>query len=150
MKEKFARIPEPLRRQILFRMGIGFVSVILLITALLVGGDWRFCIPCAALVVFFLGGGALLFFRGADGRYVVIEGVCTEIERSTLRRRLKSFSLQGERFPIRIMNQRQRIRGLAVGDTLTVYVSEKALVYEMDGCKIVNSYIALCRKEAAL
>ena len=42
MKEKFARIPEPLRRQILFRMGIGFVSVILLITALLVGGDWRF------------------------------------------------------------------------------------------------------------
>ena len=73
-----------------------------------------------------------------------------EIERSTLRRRLKSFSLQGERFPIRIMNQRQRIRGLAVGDTLTVYVSEKALVYEMDGCKIVNSYIALCRKEAAL
>ena len=41
MKEKFARIPEPLRRQILFRMGIGFVSVILLITALLAGGDWR-------------------------------------------------------------------------------------------------------------
>jgi len=150
MKEKFARIPEPLRRQILFRMGVGFVSVILLITALLIGGDWRFCVPCAALAVFFLGGGTLLFFRGSDGRYVVIEGVCTEIERSTLRRRLKSFSLQGERFLIRIMNQRQRIRGLSVGDTLTVYVSEKALVYEMDGCKIVNSYIALCRKEAAL
>lgn len=150
MKEKFARIPEPLRRQILFRMGIGLVSVILLITALLVGGDWRFCVPCMALAVFFLGGGTLLFFRGADGRYVIIEGVCTEIERSAVRRRLKSFSLQGERSPIRIMNQRQRIRGLAVGDTLTVYVSEKALVYEMDGCKIVNSYIALCRKEAAL
>ena len=100
MKEKFERIPEPLRRQILFRMGIGFVSVILLITALLVGGDWRFCVPCAALAVFFLGGGIQLSFRGSDGRYVVIEGVCTEIERSTLRRRLKSFSLQGERFPI--------------------------------------------------
>lgn len=150
MKEKFARIPEPLRIQILFRLGIGVVSAILLITALLIGGDWRFCIPCAALAVFFLGGGVLLFFRGTDGRYVVIEGVCTEIERSTLRRRLKSFSLQGKQFPIRIMNQRQRIRGLAVGDTLTVYVSEKALVYEMDGCRIVNSYIALCRKEAAL
>lgn len=150
MKEKFARIPEPLRRQILFRMGIGLVSVILLITALLIGGDWRFCVPCAALAVFFLGGGTLLFFRGADGRYVIIEGVCTEIERSAVRRRLKSFSLQGKQFSVRIMNQRQRIRGLAVGDTLTVYVSEKAMVYEVDGCKIVNSYIALCRKEATL
>ena len=93
--------------------------------------------------------GAVLFWRSADGRYVVLEGVCTEIERSALRRRVKAIRLQEKRFPVRILSQRQSIRNLTVGDTLTVYVSEKATVYEMDGCRIVSSYIALSRKEAA-
>ena len=149
MKEKFAAIPEPLRRQILIRAAIGIVSLILLFASLLYGGDWRFAIPCVLLAAFFLWNGAVLFWRSADGRYVVLEGVCTEIERSALRRRVKAIRLQEKRFPVLILSQRQRIRNLAVGDTLTVYVSEKAMVYEMDGCRIVSSYIALSRKEAA-
>ena len=142
MKEKFLRIPAPLRRQILIRAsgcGLG-VSMLLMLVAC--GGSWKFLIPCIVLSVICLESAAALFDRCDRKNYVVITGICTEIEKTPFRRRTKAVYLRSNPHTIRVVcvgNQ----RSLYIGDTIAVYVSDNTAVYDVDGCKVICTYLAL-------
>ena len=101
-------------------------------------------IPCAALVIVSLSGAASLYDRCRQKRYVTIEAACTEINRMPFRRRIKSLYLRSEQYTIKLVGVR-KIRGLAVGDTMTLYVSDNAAIYEMDGSMVLCSYLALSK-----
>ena len=144
MKEKFKLIPYPLQRQILIRCGCAVLGLVMFVFVLLYQGNWQFFLPCIALAGVCAGGAGLLFYRCVHNGYVILEGVCTEIERSPLRKRIKAIYLRTEEYDVKLLNAR-RIKNLAVGNQLTVYVQDNTAVYEMDGCKVLCSYLALTK-----
>ena len=144
MKEKFLSIPVPLQKQILLRKGGCVAGLVMLLLVLSYGGDGRFLIPCIALSVLCMAGAASLFDRCLQQRYVVVEGTCTEIERTPLRRRIKAVYLRNDRHSIKLVNVR-KLRNLTVGDTVCIYVSEDAPVYEIDGSQVICNHLAIER-----
>ena len=142
MKEKFLGIPEVLRKQILLRLGGTGIGLAMMLIVLAYRGDWRFLIPCIALALFCFGTSASLYDRCLQGKYVIVEGTCTEIERAPLRRRIKALYLRNEQHNVKLVGVR-RIKNLIVGDSVTIYVADDAAVYEIDGYQVVCNYLAL-------
>ena len=146
MKEQFLRIPRSLQKQILLRATGCVVGIFLFILILIFYKDWRFWLPCVILSVMCLASAGSLFFRCVYGRYVIVEGICTDIEKSLVRRRIKAIYLRNDRFSIKVVNAK-RIRSLSIGDTVTVYVADNSAVYDVDGTKVICYYLAMTKGE---
>lgn len=142
MKSKFLSIPEPLRKQILLRLGGVGVGIAMLIIVLSYNGDWRFLVPCLALSLISFGTAASLYDRCLQNKIVMIEGVCSEIERVPLRRRVKAIYLRNDEHNIKLVGIR-RVKNLIAGDPLRVYVADDAAVYEVDGYQVICSYLTI-------
>ena len=144
MKEKFLQIPEPLRRHILVRCGGCVLGIAMLIIVLAYQGDWRFLLPCAILSLVCLGSAVALYDLCVQNKFVVIEGVFTDIEKVALCKRVKAIYVRNEQFNIKLLNTR-KIKNLSVGDAVIVYIADNAAVYEIDGCKVICSYLAMIK-----
>ena len=144
MKEKFIQIPQALRKQIWLRCGGAGMGAAMLLMVLIYSTDWRFMVPCAVAAALCIASAALLYYRCIQGRYVEICGVCTEIERSGIRKRIKAIYLQTPEHTIRVVGIKP-IRNLSVGDSLTLYVVDNTAVYSMEGCSVICSYIAMIK-----
>lgn len=142
MKEKFLRIPVPLRKQILIRLGGCGLGIAMMLMMFAYRGDWKLLLPCIALSAACLQSAASLFDRCDRKQYVVITGRCTEIEKTPFRKRTKAVYLCSDEFNLKIVCI-GKMRNLIPGDTLSVYVSDNTAVYDMDGCKVICSYLAL-------
>ena len=146
MKNAFLQIPRPLQKQILLRLLGAILGLFLLILFLIVYKDWRFWTPCVILTVMCLASAGTLFFRCVLGNYVVVEGICTDIDKSMIRRRVKAIYIRNDQFSIKIVNAK-RIRNLSIGDTVTVYVADNSAVYDVDGVKVICYYLAMTKGE---
>ena len=144
MKEKFMQIPQALRKQIWLRCGGAGMGAAMLLMVLIYSTDWRVMVPCAVAAALCIASAALLYYRCIQGRYVEICGVCTEIERSGIRKRIKAIYLQTPEHTIRVVGIKP-IRNLSVGDSLTLYVADNTAVYSMEGCSVICSYIAMIK-----
>ena len=142
MREKFLGIPEVLRKQILLRLGGTMAGTAMLVIVLAYRGDLRFLIPCIALSILCFGAAASLYDRCLQCKFVAVTGICSEIERVTLRRRIKALYLRNDHHNIKLMGVR-RIKNLVVGDSVTVYIADDAAVYEIDGYQVVCNYLAI-------
>lgn len=142
MKEKFLSIPKALQKQILLRLGGAVAGIAMLFIVLAYRGDWRFLIPCIALSVFCFGTAAALYDRCLQGKFITVTGLCSEIEWSSLRRRIKALYLRNDHHSIKLVGV-GRIKNLAVGDFVTVYMADDAAVYEVDGYQVVCNYLAV-------
>ena len=96
MKEKFLHIPEALRKQILLRLGGTGIGLVMFFIVLAYRGDWRFLIPCIVLSLICLGAAISLYDRCLQGKFLAVEGTCSEIERTPLRRRIKAIYLRND------------------------------------------------------
>lgn len=146
MKKAFLEIPRPLQKQILLRLLGAVLGLFLLILFLIVYKDWRFWIPCVILTVMCLASAGTLFFRCVLGKHVVVEGICTDIDKSLIRKRVKAIYIRNDQFSIKIVNAK-RIRNLSIGDTVTVYVADNSAVYDVDGVKVICYYLAMTKGE---
>lgn len=98
--------------------------------------------------VFMIVKSAALLYNCIEGNYLEIKGVCSDVEVTTFRKRIKALTLKAEnkvlKIPIRF-----RLKGTDVGDTITVYLSKKARLYYTDGSYIANDiYALIATKEA--
>lgn len=146
MKELFKSIPKPLQKEIFLRLVGMILGIFLFILFLILYKDWRFWLPCVILSVMCLVSAGTLFFRCVCGKYVVVEGVCTDIDKSLLRKRVKAIYIRNDQFSIKIVNAK-RIRNLSIGDTVTVYVADNSAVYDVDGMKVICYYLAMTKGE---
>ena len=144
MKEQFLTIPKPLQKQVLLRLAGSILGLILFILVLIFYKDWRFWFPCVILSVTCLASAGTLFFRCVLGNYVVVEGICTDIDKSLIRKRVKAIYIRNDQFSIKIVNAK-RIRNLSIGDTVTVYVADNSAVYDVDGTKVICYYLAMTK-----
>lgn len=147
MGEKLQGLPAALQRQILLRLGIGVVSFLLFFVILFLSWDIYLCIPCLILSAFLIVNGGSLFYNCIKGTYVVVQGVCSEIETKGIYKKVKAIYIAADGKQLKIP-VRQRIKKLRAGDTVTVYMSNRTPIYEDGNVFTVCSYHALdIRKE---
>jgi len=147
MKETFLKLPAPLRKQILLRLAGAGLGAAMLLLVLVYGGTWQFMLPCAIAAVLCLGSAFLLFDKCSKGKYIRIHAICTDMEQTAIRRRIKALYLLSDEHRIRLVGVRP-IRNLKIGDAVDLYLAENTAVYESDGHKVICSYITLVRATA--
>lgn len=145
MKETFNQIPHPLRKVILIRFGACGAAIMMLICILLFQGEWRFLIPCLTVAVVFFAAGLQLLADCSEKKYITINGICSEVERTGLRKRIKSICLKQGDISIRLPHPEFFSKSLTSGDKIVVYVATNAPVYEVDGCQVICNTLAIGR-----
>lgn len=145
MKERFKQLPEALQKQIIIRFAAATFFSLLFVIILIVHGDAYLYIPCLLFAGLLIANTTLLQYNSLNGNFVSVSGLCTHIETTTFRKRIKSITLEydGEKTQQLTISVKERIRRLEVGDTVIVYLSEKTPVYIRDGEYWINSYYAI-------
>ena len=143
MQAKFKQFPQVLQKQILIRITAGFIALLMLIIIFAYRGGLQLMFPCIGFSATFFTSALLLYIRCDEGRYVVIQGICTEIDKTGIRRKVKDIYIKGDQFTIRIARPTMKLRNLNVGDRITIYLTDNTPVYEMDGCKVVCNTLAV-------
>ena len=142
MKAQFLLLPGALQTQILRRAAACASSLALFALSLIVYGDLWLCLSFVAFAAVFAAMTALLLRRCLSGQYVAVGGVCLSVERTVLRRRVKSLTVLAPPHTVKCL-PRGRLSGIAVGDTVTLYVAANAPVYERDGCLLLDGCMAI-------
>lgn len=104
--------------------------------------DIYLLLPALCFAIFFILNGLWVFFETDAGKYVVIEGRCTGIEKTPLRKRIKNIHIETDDITVKVI-VKQRMKQLDIGDNIRVYVFEKTPVYDQEQCKLLCSYLAL-------
>ncbi len=140
--DKFKRLPEVLRRQVVVRFGLGAAALLLSIIVWIITGEVILALPGLVLTAFLLVSGILLGLRCLSDSYIRITGMVTMVELTSMRKKPKSICLAVEgrtvQFPIT-----QRIGNITDGDQLTLYLSPATPIYEQDGTNRIFTYLAI-------
>ena len=94
---------------------------------------------------FFIVNASRLFYTCIRGDYISVSGTCVQVETTAIRKRVKSLTLEYEEEVPRLLTVsiHERIKRLNVGDTVTIYLSEKTPVYSRDGAYLIYGYYAV-------
>lgn len=143
MKQAFSQYPQILQKQIIIRLAAGIAALVATFFLWLYKGGLELMLPCICFAAVMLIGAMLLYIRCEEKSYVVIRGICKQIDHTGIRRRLKDIYVQDEQFTVRLVRPAMRIRSIKVGDHIAIYLAENAPVYEMEGCKVVYHPLAV-------
>ena len=142
MKEKLRELPIAIQKQVIIRYGVAAVSLILLVVSLLMAEDPYLSLSLALICVFFLFSASQLLYLALSGHLIEISGECIKVERTPIRRRLKTIYLKVETQVVRLQITGKQ-RDVDAGDQVTVYVSDNAPVYENEGCQQLSGYLTI-------
>ena len=142
MKERFLNIPAPLQKQIFLRALGTLIGIAIMIFA--GRGDVILLLPGIAILLMFLVSACSLTIRCLDGKYLVLKGQCIQVERSLVRKNIKAIYLQAQNHTVKLSSQIPK--RIAVGDSITLYISNDAPVYEQDGCQVLFHILAIGRE----
>ncbi len=142
MREKFKNIPPPLQKQIIMRYGATLVSLMLLVVSLLLEGNFYLSLSILIIFAFYGVSASQLLYVAVSNQIVVIRGVCTKLEKTPVRRRIKTLYFRSESHTVKIQIL-GRLRNVDEGDVITVYAVNNTPVYENDGCQQLSTYLAI-------
>jgi len=146
MIKSFKQIPEPLQKQILYRLGWGAAALLLTIALFVYTMEIFSILFCVAVIIFFIVNSFMLFRRAVIGDYVMISGECLGITVTPLRRRTKMITMRSENnLTIKVMI-RQRLKKISAGSKIVLYVATNVPVYESGGAHLLHTYLALDTK----
>ena len=142
LREQFFALPEPLRRVLVFRLLSSLVSAILCLICCFFAPGIQLAIPPLIFMVYSLFTGSVLFSDWASGNCICLQGTCSAIEKTLLRRRTAAIYVSLED---RIMMIRPTfpVPSVQVGDTVAIYLSRHFPVYERDEVQVIPRYYAL-------
>jgi hypothetical protein len=145
MRKEYHDFPAVLRKQILIRIAGSVLGVVIILAVIAAGGGIQLLLPGITITLVFLSDAVILFHRCLEKRYVVIRGICEQIEFSSFRKRIKSVQIQCDGKTVKLVGQLHNLRNLKIGDELEVYVADTAPVYEDDGIYLVIGTLAVRR-----
>lgn len=142
MKERFRNIPAPLQKQILLRASGIAIGIAIMIFA----GKENIVhlLPGIAALLMFLVSACSLAIQCLEGKYLILKGQCLQIDRSFVRKNIKAIYLKVQNHTVKLSCQLPR--RIAVGDQVTIYISNDAPVYEEDGCQVLFHILAIGRE----
>ncbi len=143
MREAFKNIPEPLQKQILYRIGTGAAALLLTASLFLYAMNPFSIVSCAGIMVFCGISSFVLFRKAVIGEYVVVNGECLKVTLTSVRKRVRAITfLTGDGQTLQV-TVKQRLKKIRVGVAVTLYVAANMPVYEKDGMHLLYSYLAL-------
>lgn len=142
IQDHFKRIPAPLQRQILRRGLMGCAFFLLSLIFLLLGYDAMLVLPGFGFMLFCMGSAMRLFYIADGNRYVIVEGICTEVTKSMLFQRAKAVTLEAGGKTLRVQLKQYK-RSCKAGTSLRLYIQENTKVYEQDGAMFLYDYISI-------
>ena len=123
IQDHFKRIPAPLQRQILRRGLMGCAFFLLSLIFLLLGYDAMLVLPGFGFMLFCMGSAMRLFYIADGNRYVIVEGICTEVTKSMLFQRAKAVTLEAGGKTLRVQLKQYK-RSCKAGTSLRLYIQE--------------------------
>ena len=149
IRDNFKAIPAVLQWQITWRGLTGCAFLIFTVIFLLLGYDALLVLPGIGFTVFSAASAAWLFHIADRKRYVIVEGICTEVTKSILFKRVKTVTLEADGKILRIQLKQHR-RGYRAGAKLRLYIQENAKVYERDGALLIYDYILIEQRTSSV
>lgn len=142
MKGDFKRLPRILKKNILCKigLGVGFLTVFILMCVFV--EHLIFALAPGAFAAFSLMDGIGMTFRCLGGEYVELQGTCSEVHKSTVRRKTKYIMIETKRGTVKLPI-RMKPQSVKVGDYVTVYVPDHASVYDHKGDMVVCEFYAI-------
>ena len=145
MRKEYHDFPAVLRKQILIRIAGSVLGVVIILAVTAARGGIQLLPPGITITLVFLSDAVILFHRCLEKRYVVIRGLCEQLEFSVFRKRVKSVQIQSGGKTVKLVGQLHNLRNLKIGEELEVYVADTAPVYEDDGIYLVIGTLAVRR-----
>ena len=142
MREKFEKFPPPLQKQIIMRCGATLVSLLLMVVSLLLEGNLYLSLSVLLFFAFYGFSALQLLYRAVTDQIVVIRGHCTGLEKTPMRRRIKTLYLWSDPHAVKIQIA-GRLRNVDEGDIITVYTATGTPVYENEGYQQLSTYLAI-------
>ena len=139
----FKQIPEPLQKQILYRLGCGIVILFVTIVLLYYKMDLISVLACVIIIIICLLSAFSLFRRAIIGDYTVICGKCIETKLTAVKKQAKTIVLRTENNSIITIIIKQKLKKINSGSKITVYVATNTPIYEYNGMNMLYSYLAL-------
>ena len=136
-------------RQILRRGLIGCAFLLFSVVFLLMGYDALLVLPGVGFMLFSFTSAVWLFHIAGRKRYVIVEGICAEVTKSILFKRVKTVTLEADGKILRIQLKQHR-RGYRAGAKLRLYIQESAKVYERDGALLIYDYILIEQRTSSV
>ena len=102
MREKFEKIPPPLQKQIIMRCGAALVSLLLMVVSLLLEGNLYLSLSVLLFFAFYGFSALQLLYKAVTDQIVVIRGHCTGLEKTPMRRRIKTLYLWSDPHIVKI------------------------------------------------
>lgn len=128
------------QKHILLRFGLGVGLLFLSLVFAVSYGIPMLWLSSLLFAAFFLFLAVQLYGMAAEGAYLIIEGMCIDLESSPFRKRQTSLVLETEFGAVRIALQGQN-RLLTPGCSVKVYISQSTPVYEQNQYKVICSYL---------
>ncbi len=139
LKELYMKLPALLRKHITINILAASLAVILFFIVIFCFSDIVLALPCLILSVLLIVKTAVLFYNCIAGNYLEIKGVCSDVEKTPFRRRVKSIIVKAEDKKLKL-NAHYSIKNVNIGDALTVYMSKKSPLYNQNGIYIADEF----------
>lgn len=133
------KLPLLLKRHIAINCLIATLAVIFFFIVIFCFSDVVLALPCLILSALLIVKTAILFYNCIAGNFLEIKGVCSDVEKTPFRRRVKSITVKAEDKKLKL-NAHYSIKNISVGDTLTVYISKKTPLYNQNGAYVTNEF----------
>ena len=96
LKELYMKLPTLLKKQIALNVSAATLAIILFFIVIFCFSDVVLALPCLILSVLLIVKTAILFYNCIAGNYLEIKGVCSDVEKTPFRKRIKSITLKAE------------------------------------------------------
>jgi len=133
------KLPQLLKKRIALNILIATLAVVLFFIVIFCFSDVVLALPCLILSVLLIVKTAILFYNCIAGNYLEIKGVCSDVEKTPFRRRVKSITVKAEDKKLKL-NAHYSIKNISIGDAITVYISKKSPLYNQNGTYIANEF----------
>ena len=125
-----------------FRCPFSLVSLLLMVVSLLLEGNLYLSLSVLLFFAFYGFSALQLLYRAVTDQIVVIRGHCTGLEKTPMRRRIKTLYLWSDPHAVKIQIA-GRLRNVDEGDIITVYTATGTPVYENEGYQQLSTYLAI-------
>ena len=142
LKELYMNLPTLLKKRIAINVSVAALAFILFFIVGFSFLDIKLALPCLFFTAILIVKAAILFYNCITGNYLEIKGVCSEVEKTLLSKRIKSITLYTEDKKLKL-NTYYSIKNINVGDCIIVYISKKSPLYNQNGFYIANEFYGI-------
>lgn len=142
-KEAFEAIPNSLREIFIKRFMVSAATLVVGVIVWLVAG-FSFGFPFLAMFLFFLVTGCGMFYYCITGNYVIVNGVCKNIEYIPVKGKVKCIYIYtDEGNGVIKIPPKRNAKKLSKGDSVVLYIPAKAITVKKDGVFELQEYYCL-------